>query len=164
MPARTRKKVAIADTDGHAKTVEAAVQWFAKHGGPPLLPMVSVPGLSPEFLHLAIDLDVALTRYRQDQAAFMLIRHYASKKSVNVEDCPALVRLDDKRRATYRLAGDAMRAIRRAPAVTAGDRKLKKYADRPGFCPNYRQVDWEPLLDCEIAERMWEQSSTTRRS
>ncbi len=141
------------DTPVRAKTVEAAATWCAKILGPPLLPMVSVPGLSPEFLQLAIDLDVALTRYRHDQAAFMLIRHYAWKNNVEFEDCPALVRLDDKRRATYRLAGNAMRAIRRARAVTAGDRKLKKYADRPGFCPNYRQVDWEPLLDCEALER-----------
>lgn len=160
MPARTRRKVATADPKVR---VEAMVECFER-GQPPLMPMVSVKGLSPQFLQLAINLDVAMARFRDDQSAFTLIRRFCATLGVELHECPGMVRLDDRRRLSYRQAGDAMRAIDRARAVTAGDRRLKKLAKMPGFCPTYRQTDWESFVDCEALERMWEQSSATGRS
>lgn len=160
MATRPRRNVATPDPKVR---VEAMVESFER-GQPPLMPMVSVKGMSPQFLQLAIDLDVALAKFRDDQSAFTLIRRFCTTLGVELHECPGMVRLDDRRRLSYRQAGDAMRAIDRARAVTAGDRNLKKLAKIPGFCPTYRQTDWESLVDCEVLERRWERSSPARGS
>lgn len=127
------------------ESMEEAVEGFRKRVKAPK-PMVAVPDLSPEFLQLAIRLDVALCEYRDKFGGVKLLERLYRRRFGEWDDYampkPPLVRVDRAAEKALQVVDETIRAIETAKAVTKGDRTLKRRASDLRMCPCYRQLDW----------------------
>ena len=116
----------------------------------PMKPMVSINNLSPEFMRLAIELDVALCEYR-DIATYAYgvmtgcqthgIRHFIKNEEGHTEVIAWVEQLYEARSSALSKAHGVIIAIEKTKAVTGGDRRLKKLAPTLRCCQDYRQLD-----------------------
>ncbi len=109
-------------------------------------PMVSVPDLSPEFLRLAIRLDVALCEYRDKFGGVKLLERLHRRRFGPWDDYampkPPLKRADRAAEKARQGVDEAIYDVETAMAFTKGDRTLKRRASDLRMCPRYRQLDW----------------------
>lgn len=126
-------------------SMDKAVEGFRRRVKAPQ-PMVAVPDLSPEFLGLAIRLDVALCEYRDKFGGVKLLERLHRRRFGAWDDyampTPPLERVDTAAEKAQHAVHEAISAIETAKTVTKGDRTLKRRASDLRMCPRYRQLDW----------------------
>ena len=126
-----------------------AVEGFRKRVKAPK-PMVAVPDLSPEFLAMAIRLDVALCEYRDKFGGVKMLERLHARRFAepdNPKPPPELARVSAVADKVQHHVHLMISAIEDAKPVTRGDRALKRRANELRYCPSYRQLDW--LFDLE---------------
>jgi hypothetical protein len=127
------------------ENMEEAVEGFGKRVPAPM-PMVSVKNLSPEFMAMAIRLDVALCDYRDKCGGLALLERLHRRRFGEWDDyampTPPLEAVHAIAEEAKEHAHQAIRAIETAKAVTRGDRALRRRAAELRGCPYYRQLDW----------------------
>lgn len=162
-PALERIKPYAGSTEWNRMHIERAVANYNEHLKA-AKPMVAVKNLSPQFLEMAIDLDVRLSEYRDKVGRFQLLMRYCERvglktirtnSSGRTELIPELQSIEIRCRALSDTIPELIRRIEKTKAVRHGDRVLKKRAADLGLDHWWRQLDW---LEVMFAEDRWERS------
>lgn len=119
-----------------AKIAEAVNIYTRQYDVPE--PMVAVRGLSPEFMELAIRLDIALNEFRDRFGRAWLVNRYCERQDVPTQlpdrdgrqvRVPELERIQTEGYAALEAVGPAITVIEKARPVNAADRRLKRRAN-----------------------------------
>lgn len=163
MTASARLAPYAGSTQWNRECIDRAVAHYHRHTKA-VKPMVAVKNMSPQFLDMAIELDVLLSDYRDKVGRFQLLLRYFKRNGVKIERKSASGRVEwlpELREIEARCGvlnseiGAMIRKIETTKATRHGDRVLKKRAADLGLDHWWRQLDW---LEVMFAEDSWERS------
>ncbi len=161
MPASARLKPYPGSTEWNRERLDKAVAYYHRHLKA-AKPMVAVRNMSPQFLEMAIELDVRLAEYRDKVGRFKLLMRYCERSRLQVlrktssgrtELVPELREIEIRCEALNDTIPNMIRNIEKTKAIRHGDRVLKKRAAELGNDNWWRQLDW---LHVMFVEDQWE--------
>lgn len=166
LPASARMQPYAGSIERNRERIDKAIAYYHRHLKA-VKPMVAVKNLSPQFLEMAIQLDVRLAEYRYKVGRFQLLMRLCERMRLQIERKSSSGRIElipELREIEIRCAAlsdtipEMIRKIEKTKAIRHGDRVLNECAAELGNDHWWRQLDW---LEVMFAGERWEREAGT---